>query len=88
MIIDLPLGQNTFISGESNCFIGTGLELCNIIKSNSTSITIALRPNSTILLTQLLNSYPNANTLQVSIYTSQQQLVSQGTTSVLPAIAL
>lgn len=89
MQITLPNGQNTYINGVSGCYVGVAQDPCSFIDSNASDIRINLKPNSTVLLTKLLNSYPNTNSLRVRIYTSpEQQLVEEGYTNVQPAIAL
>jgi hypothetical protein len=77
MQISLPYGQNTFINTISNCFILTNSQqqLCHILSFNSSDIIISYIPNTTVLLTNLLNSYPNSNLLRVRILTSVSQLI-------------
>lgn len=88
MQITLPQGQSTFTTGLSNCFIGSSQQLCNILSSNSSDIFISLIPNATVLLTSILNSYPNNNNIRVRIFTTAQQLIEEGSSPILPAISL
>lgn len=91
MLISLPYGQNTFVNTISNCFIMSGSnsqQLCHILSFNATDIAITYVPNATVLLTSLLNSYPNANLLRVQILTASSQLIEEGYAKVLPIISL
>jgi hypothetical protein len=91
MQITLPSGQNSFSIGVSNCFVGVGtaLQICNIIVFNNTDLLISLIPNSSVLLTNVLNSYPNSNGIRVRILTNpEQQLIEEGNTPILPSISL
>lgn len=75
MRITLPAGQNGFV-GVSGCYTGPNDDPCSVLDSNSTDMRIALRPNSTITLTKVLNNYPNPNKLSIQILTSPElQLV-------------
>jgi hypothetical protein len=88
MQITLPSGQNSFAAGMSNCFVGAG-QICNIVASNTTDLLISLIPNSSVLLTNVINSYPNANYIRVRILTNpQQQLIEEGSTLIEPPISL
>lgn len=70
MHITLPLGQNTFSPGTSGCLVGASQDPCSIVSANSTDIRIMLRPNATVVLTRVLNSYPNSNNLSIRILTN------------------
>lgn len=65
--LTMPTGQNVY-SSNSGCYLGAAQTPCSIASLNSTDILITYTPNITILLTKVLNIFPNTNLLSLRLY--------------------
>ena len=62
--------------------------ICPIVSLNQTHIILQFVGNETIVLTEVLNLYPNDNMLMVKIMTNLYEDIAYGEVQILPTIAL